>query len=184
MRTLHASCILAATIAMFVTPARGHVGLDAPNGGEVLEVGSNFTMEWHILIAHSLQNWDLWYSTTGSSGPWTTIAMDVPAESPVVGVPHYFDWTVPDAVDASVWVRVRMDNTGTDYEDVSAAPFSIVAAPNPADVNGDGLVNVNDLVLVITGWGPCLPGPPCDADVNDDHNVNVNDLVLVITNWS
>ena len=25
----------------------------------------------------------------------------------------------------------------------------------PADVDGDGLVNVNDILLVIGEWGPC-----------------------------
>ncbi|MBT4767244.1 MAG: hypothetical protein HOO04_02665, partial [Phycisphaerae bacterium] len=25
----------------------------------------------------------------------------------------------------------------------------------PADVNGDGVVDVNDLLAVISAWGPC-----------------------------
>lgn len=61
--------------------------------------------------------------------------------------------------------------------------------PCPADVaplpNGDGLVNVNDLLAVISGWGPCpAPCPPhCGADVTDDCTVNVNDLLAVISAW-
>jgi hypothetical protein len=49
----------------------------------------------------------------------------------------------------------------------------------PADINGDGLVNVTDLVAVITEWGTGNPG----ADINDDGIVNVTDLVAVITAW-
>ena len=183
MKTLSRVIVLVGTIAFLSTPTKAHVQLDAPNGGEALEVGSTFTLEWHILIAHSLQNWDFWYSTTGSNGPWTTLATDVAAGSPSVGVPHSYAWTVPDVVDDSVWVRVRMDNSGTDYYDVSNLPFSIVPAPVPGDANNDGVVDVDDLVLVITNWGPCI-GSPCNADVNNDTFVNVNDLVLVITNWS
>ena len=41
------------------TPARGHVQLDLPNGGEVLAVDSVYTVTWHILIAHSQLNWDV-----------------------------------------------------------------------------------------------------------------------------
>lgn len=53
------------------------------------------------------------------------------------------------------------------------------------DVNGDGFVNVTDLLMVITAWGPCPPAPAvCPADVNDDGLVNVTDLLLVITNWT
>jgi len=54
----------------------------------------------------------------------------------------------------------------------------------PADINHDGSVNVNDLLAVITGWGPC-PQPPavCSGDVNNDGQVDVNDLLAVITSW-
>ena len=50
------------------------------------------------------------------------------------------------------------------------------AAPaNPADVNGDGLVNVLDLMLVAQGFGADKKG----IDVNGDGVVNVFDLVFV-----
>jgi S-formylglutathione hydrolase FrmB len=54
----------------------------------------------------------------------------------------------------------------------------------PGDVNGDGAVNVDDLVAVILAWGPC-PAPPaaCTADVNGSGTVDVDDLVTVILNW-
>jgi plastocyanin len=81
------------------------------------------------LITHDLQNWDLWYSTTGSTGPWTTIVMNLPAGDGQVGSIHTYDWTVPNVVDDTVWVRVRMDNSARDYYDVSNAPFSIVESP-------------------------------------------------------
>lgn len=52
------------------------------------------------------------------------------------------------------------------------------------DVNGDDLVNVADLLLVITSWGAC-PKPPaaCMGDLNASGTVDVADLLLVITNW-
>lgn len=49
------------------------------------------------------------------------------------------------------------------------------------DVNGDGIVDVSDLLAVIGAWGPC--GPPCPADLNGDGAVNVSDLLTVIGNW-
>ena len=52
------------------------------------------------------------------------------------------------------------------------------------DINGDGFVDVIDLLAVISAWGRC-PAPPtvCDADVNNDGAVNVLDLLMVINNW-
>jgi hypothetical protein len=61
-------------------------------------------------------------------------------------------------------------------------PPDIVPFPN-----GDGLVNVDDLLAVINGWGSC-PAPPsaCFADiapVGGNGLVNVDDLLAVINGW-
>jgi hypothetical protein len=50
----------------------------------------------------------------------------------------------------------------------------------PADITGDGLININDLLAVINAWGPC---PGCDADVSGDGIVSINDLLAVINAW-
>jgi len=48
------------------------------------------------------------------------------------------------------------------------------------DLNADGDVNVNDLLVLIAAWGPC---DGCDADLNTDGVVNVNDLLVLIAAW-
>jgi hypothetical protein len=50
----------------------------------------------------------------------------------------------------------------------------------PGDVNGDGVVNVTDLLAIMDVWGPCTD---CPADLNGDGLVNVVDLLEVIGNW-
>ena len=47
------------------------------------------------------------------------------------------------------------------------------------DINGDGYVNVSDLLAVIDQWG--LTNSP--ADINFDGIVDVSDLLIVIGNW-
>lgn len=68
-------------------------------------------------------------------------------------------------------------------------PFSgqavlFVFKPSPGgvvgDINGDGLVNSDDLVAVISQWGSCAG---CPADVNDNGVVNTDDLMVVLGNW-
>ena len=51
-------------------------------------------------------------------------------------------------------------------------------APNPADVNGDGKVNILDLVQVANGLGKVAPDP------NGDGVVNILDLVFVAQQFS
>jgi predicted outer membrane repeat protein len=55
-----------------------------------------------------------------------------------------------------------------------------ITPPCPADVNGSGTVDVDDLVALLLAWGPC---PGCPADVTGDGVVNVDDLVEVILGW-
>ena len=54
-------------------------------------------------------------------------------------------------------------------------------APCQADINGDAMVNVIDLLAVINVWGFCPA--PCPADTNSDGSVNVSDLLAVINAW-
>ena len=50
----------------------------------------------------------------------------------------------------------------------------------PADLNGDGVVNVFDLLELLNTWGPC---PGCPADLNGDGVVNVFDLLELLNSW-
>jgi hypothetical protein len=54
----------------------------------------------------------------------------------------------------------------------------------PGDVNGDGLVNIDDLLAVINAWGQTGRPGSIAADVTDNGVVNIDDLLFVINNWS
>jgi hypothetical protein len=61
---------------------------------------------------------------------------------------------------------------------------------NPADLTGDNIVNVNDLLLLLARWGPCpmdaeceLVEAPCPADFTGDRSVDVHDLLFLLANW-
>ena len=49
------------------------------------------------------------------------------------------------------------------------------------DFNGDDIVDVNDLLILIADWGTCTDN--CNSDVNDDGEVDVNDLLILIAAW-
>lgn len=144
---------VAGTVSMFVTvlcavnPVGAHVMLDYPNGGEVLEAGAVAAIEWHVVIGHATNDWDLWYSVNGSGGPWIVIIADLPPGDITTGAIHTFDWTVPGVESDQVRVRVRQDNIGTDYEDVSDGDLTIQAV-----IFGDGFESGTT-----GGWSMVVP---------------------------
>ena len=178
---------VAGLVLFMCLPAGAHVNLQAPNGGESYTVGDVVEVRWSILIAHSLQNWDLWYSIIGASGPWTPIAMNLPPGSPAVGSIHTYDWTIPElAVSDTVWVRVRMDNSGTDYYDVSNAPFIVEGLATSfirGDCNSDAAVNVADAIAILDYLFGNEQEPSClDAcDGNDSDGLDIGDAVYALS---
>jgi hypothetical protein len=55
---------------------------------------------------------------------------------------------------------------------------------DPADINGDGFVDVADLLVLIGQWGPCVD---CAADISPpgtgNDEVNVSDLLFLLSHW-
>jgi 6-phosphogluconolactonase (cycloisomerase 2 family) len=74
-------------------------------------------------------------------------------------------------------------NGGT-FSTTGSLPWDIAVWPGTApaciaDVTGDQLVNIDDLIAIINSWGSA--GGP--ADVNSDGSVNEDDLIFVINAW-
>jgi hypothetical protein len=51
----------------------------------------------------------------------------------------------------------------------------------PGDANGDGMVGILDVLVVIADWGPC---DGCSGDQNGDGQASILDILLIIANWS
>jgi hypothetical protein len=52
----------------------------------------------------------------------------------------------------------------------------------PGDLNGDNVVDVLDLLLLLDAWGSCSTYT-CAADFNRDGLVDVLDLIILLDNW-
>ena len=55
-------------------------------------------------------------------------------------------------------------------------------APNPGDIDGNGVVGVSDLLILLAQWGECS-SENCPADIDGDGSVNVQDLLVLLANW-
>jgi hypothetical protein len=55
----------------------------------------------------------------------------------------------------------------------------------PGDLDGDGIVGINDFLLLLGAWGACpAPCPPfCIADLDGDCEVGITDFLILLANW-
>ena len=51
------------------------------------------------------------------------------------------------------------------------------------DLDGNGVVDVFDLLILLDSWGACRAGSLCPADLNDDGTVDVFDMLILLENW-
>ena len=87
-------------------------------------------------------------------------------------------FTKPGDYDISVTATSETDSTMT-AESTTTTTIEMPPPPPPPpwDVNDDGIVNIQDLVLVASEFGQS--GEALKGDINGDGTVNVLDLVLV-----
>jgi hypothetical protein len=53
----------------------------------------------------------------------------------------------------------------------------VIAAPCPADLNGDGVVGGADLGALLSGWGSA------GGDINDSGDTDGADLGILLSAW-
>ncbi len=117
----------------FFTITEPYVRVTAPNGGEVVEAGTTFTVAWEFLGVEAV---DIAYSTDGGSS-WTSAAEGVDASK------RNLAWTVPDAVSETCLVRISDSSNGEvsdESDDVFAIAesFLVISAPAQGDVFESG----------------------------------------------
>jgi len=86
----------------------------------------------------------------------------------------YCDWMIFETPDGIVELHVVEVATDIDV----TGPYPQPPEPCPADINGDGVVDVLDLLEVLAQWGTSGP-----ADINGDGIVDVLDLLEVLAAW-
>ena len=121
---------------------------------------------------------------------WTELEIVGPSGPEVQGGWYARQFRLADVPDFSntdeFRIRFRASDTGAGsvveagVDGVTLKAYSCETGVT-GDVNGDGAVNVEDLLLLLAAWGPCTG---CPADLNADGMVDVLDLLELLANWS
>ncbi|MBT6269012.1 MAG: hypothetical protein HOI88_01500 [Phycisphaerae bacterium] len=114
----------------------------------------------------------VWSNTlTIEDNSWQTVLYDL-SEIVSEGSSLQIRWTMGETDGAWRYSGWNID----DVQLLSTANSAI-----QGDVNCDGLVNVTDVLDVVSNWGACVG--VCNEDIVPDGTIGVGDLLTVIGNW-
>jgi hypothetical protein len=124
---------------------------------------------------------------------WVELETVGPDGSEVNGLWFHVEFFVSDFVALTAQFQIRFIASDTGLQSIVEAGVDGVKLTNvgclngpPSDLNGDGLVDVADFLILLAEWGPCAdPCPPaCLGDIDGDCNVGVNDFLSMLADWS
>lgn len=82
---------------------------------------------------------------------------------------------IPDSCDIASGTSRDNNNNGT--------PDECESPGIPGDIDGDGSVGANDLLILLVSWGPCADCDDCVADIDSNCSVGASDLLILLANW-
>jgi hypothetical protein len=110
-----------------------------------------------------------------SPNAWTTFSQDLTnLAGETVNLRWHFDTVDGILNDFRGWQidAVQIIANGLECEDPKPSC--------PADLNGDGVVDGADLLILLSDWGTC---PGCASDLNSDDVVDGADLLILLSEW-
>ena len=119
--------------------------------------------------------------TCGCDG--TTFTYDVEALNPCTGETQMFSFAgSTGATGQDMCFTVLVNGQGG----FCCSTQLCVPVPDcqpPCDLNGDGIIGVEDFLALLASWGPCLDCG-CPADFDGDCDIDVDDLLTLLASWS
>jgi hypothetical protein len=132
----------------------------APSGSYIVIEGNGFDGNATLLVG---KLGDIPYQniTTDANGSFV-----LPYPNPVVG---------PCMCLIEAWGYGK----GGKVELLATTTVEVFGPSNEGDLNGDGVVNIFDLSILLSNWG----ATGGIADLNNDGTVNIFDLSILLSNW-
>jgi hypothetical protein len=113
MKKIYLSIIFILFLGIQTNRMMAHVRLSFPFNTSYMVIGSEVSLSWSIVQDHEQLDWDLFYSVDNGAN-WIIIEENIPTSQ------LSYLWTVPDSPTIEAKIKIIQDNTGLDYEDISA----------------------------------------------------------------
>jgi hypothetical protein len=133
-------------------------------------------------------------SSNGDLGPWVVIA-DHTTDGALSWRHHEISHAELEAAGVLFTANTKIRYTANDADPQSINESGVDGLTISAihceegllgDIDGDGIVGVNDFLILLGDWGWCTrPCPPvCAASLDGNCTVGVNDFLILLANWT
>ena len=141
---------------------------------------------WYSNSAGANPNADTFVVEVSDGGPWVNVETVGPSGSGTSGGWIYHEFHLTDFVTASATVQVRFiaSDLGSPsiveaaIDDFRVEQFVCDDGGCPADLDGDGVVGLEDLTILLANYGAAGGDP--DGDIDGDGDVDLEDLTLFL----
>ncbi|MEE9294012.1 MAG: hypothetical protein V3W34_03480 [Phycisphaerae bacterium] len=181
-------------------------GMAINNQGDVAVQGRTFNDQNEVIVRSFLWRDGQWIDLGVLPGCEETRVLDLNDAGQAIGycdgpVFHRFlwqdgaMWEINDLIQTNdpdfdaislVWAinnAGQITGKGHHFELGSPAVRLNPILPTPGDLDGDGIVGVSDLLILLANWGPCDDCNDCPADLDGNCVVGVTDLLILLSNW-
>ena len=131
--------------------------------------------------------------SSGQAAPMSTLVDEYGywtvnlGNSRTTGLTSYFSYSSSGdsvAIEAQAATQGTASQTVDTSADTPAASMTLTMCVLPGDLDGNGRVDINDIILVADCWRMTTEDPGCAPyDLNGDGIINVVDIMLVAAHW-
>jgi hypothetical protein len=157
----------------------GSFSVPIPSGATVTNIGF-----------HAVEHHDEPFNTADAdavpidNAPWTPLVLPTSVSWDTDSNPIMWGMMYNFRFDADVPPDTTTVTVGHFRAGTPAALTAETVGPTlacPADIDGSGEVGFDDLLILLSSWGPC--SPPCPPDLDGDGEVGFQDLLELLSTW-
>ncbi len=189
-------CLTAVLLALFSTRAVNAGTVEAVGVGVYWDSGCSkavSSIDWGVLTQGGTKNVTVYVRNEETENVTLSVITNNWSPSNAVNF-MALSWDYAgNLIASSEIVEIKLTlSISSDIREITSFRFDIIIEAQSAsgavvsgDVNGDGHVNLTDLVLFAKAWYSQPGDANWDprADFNNDNAVNINDLAILANNW-